>query len=1022
MAIKKLAFNPTTNKFMGFVSDTIQVSDLESEHYTIEKAVTFSGYKLQERKKFAGFDISIENKKGSFRHWKDQEGNSGKSKMHSDYGYFKKTLGRDKDHLDVFLGPNESPKSVYVIHQNFPDTGKYDEDKVMLGFDSSAAAKIAYLKNYNNSKFFGGMSVYSLEKFREKALKTLHGSKKSLKKAAVIDLDTKKKKKKKRDYEKEYEDRTDEQKTFRSDRRRARKMKGLQPGDPREVDHVKPLSKKGSHDKSNLKITSRRENRMKSDKEPELSKAKRIWVKPASKKKGFYRMQEVGKAGKKLTSAEKKQWYKNRTQFDMFHGDKKDIKKAGFNMKSNNIYKAILQKARENLIAVKRIARTKAGKIYQTTKWIKIKGAKEYEIQRGVSGEILNKMKDAISRIPETVSSKKVEQYQKTIKGDKNTNDFQKTILMAALSDNTPEILVNSPTVKTGNEKIKSETIKVVKDTLQKVNSVAGEEQSSLNLTDVRAEATQIRQEFKPEQIRELAETIVGVGLLHPIVVRPDKDNPGKFLIVAGERRYRAISLLKKEGRWNSNTIRASVKDLSDEEKEMVQIIENTTAVNNTPLEIADFYQTFVTKRNMSVGQIAKKTKKSWSYVKDHLNLGNLHPELRKMVKDGNIPRKSASLLGSIKEHSTQIRVFSEMLRKNMNVIQLQGYVKGMKDQLSFFTVDDVKTPGQKKADDSLQDKGKTTAEAIAGYHKFMKKQEAFLDKFLGQDGAVLSSAGMTSIGSFDKTMRQMNETQKKFERVMDLMKKENAKLEGEASQGSMFMANLDGNSGDRMMRSFNLSGPGSKAIFKHLLRKARKVWVKPTAKKKGYYMTITRTKKEEDKKKKQSTQLSFDPKSNNIYKAQLGDRMNIIIRRPTGTGIIEETVNILQKGKKPAGVGEERVMGGILKKKQSDGTWIPVKGKGKPGKEKPGKVKKPGKLPGSATDKLASREKKKAAIKDAIKGFLNNITAALSGGDTVAQAGGETSRVGSDLGEAGKRNKRAKVIDQEKKKAAKIK
>lgn len=79
---------------------------------------------------------------------------------------------------------------------------------------------------------------------------------------------TETKKKKKRDYRKEYREYHSQlkQKRNRAKRNKARKEMGLQVGDPREVDHIKPLSKGGGNSKSNLQIISRTENRKKGNK------------------------------------------------------------------------------------------------------------------------------------------------------------------------------------------------------------------------------------------------------------------------------------------------------------------------------------------------------------------------------------------------------------------------------------------------------------------------------------------------------------------------------------------------------------------------------------------------------------------------------------------------------------------------------------------------------------------------------------------------------------------------------------
>lgn len=118
--------------------------------------------------KFQGFDISLENEAGSTRDGVGKDGKPWSRKMHYDYGYIRRTMGVDGDHVDVYLGPAEDADYVYVVHQCKPDSGKYDEDKCMLGFDSAEDAKAAYLKQYDDPKFFGALTVVPLELFRHR--------------------------------------------------------------------------------------------------------------------------------------------------------------------------------------------------------------------------------------------------------------------------------------------------------------------------------------------------------------------------------------------------------------------------------------------------------------------------------------------------------------------------------------------------------------------------------------------------------------------------------------------------------------------------------------------------------------------------------------------------------------------------------------------------------------------------------------------------------------------------------------
>ena len=95
-----------------------------------------------------GYDITIENPKGSTRSGVDAKGKPWSVTMNNDYGYIRGTQGVDGDHIDVFLSDDPTTGKVYVIDQVKED-GSFDEHKVMYGFKSALAAKRAYLSNYS---------------------------------------------------------------------------------------------------------------------------------------------------------------------------------------------------------------------------------------------------------------------------------------------------------------------------------------------------------------------------------------------------------------------------------------------------------------------------------------------------------------------------------------------------------------------------------------------------------------------------------------------------------------------------------------------------------------------------------------------------------------------------------------------------------------------------------------------------------------------------------------------------------
>lgn len=131
-----------------------------------------------EVRQVAGLRIVIENPVGSIRRWEMPDGTEGSTLMHYAYGYVDGVTGADGDDVDVYLGPELEPAWVYVVHQQrAPEFTAWDEDKVMLGFASADAARAAYLGQYDDPRFFGGMSTMSIDDFKAKLTELAPGEK-----------------------------------------------------------------------------------------------------------------------------------------------------------------------------------------------------------------------------------------------------------------------------------------------------------------------------------------------------------------------------------------------------------------------------------------------------------------------------------------------------------------------------------------------------------------------------------------------------------------------------------------------------------------------------------------------------------------------------------------------------------------------------------------------------------------------------------------------------------------------------
>ncbi len=99
-----------------------------------------------------GLDITIENPKGSERSGVGKDGKRWSVKMPAAYGYVKGTLGKDGDHVDVYLGPDHASGKVFVVDQVNAESGKFDEHKAMLSYPSKDAALADYRKAFSDGK------------------------------------------------------------------------------------------------------------------------------------------------------------------------------------------------------------------------------------------------------------------------------------------------------------------------------------------------------------------------------------------------------------------------------------------------------------------------------------------------------------------------------------------------------------------------------------------------------------------------------------------------------------------------------------------------------------------------------------------------------------------------------------------------------------------------------------------------------------------------------------------------------
>ena len=203
---------------------------------------------------------------------------------------------------------------------------------------------------------------------------------------------------------------------------------------------------------------------------------------------------------------------------------------------------------------------------------------------------------------------------------------------------------------------------------------------TALPLAEVRANPDQPRKHFDEAALRELAASIEAHGLMQPIKVRPVDEG---YVIVAGERRFRAHQLLEAE------TIEAIVEDAGEQDADEQSIIENLQRVDITPLEEANAYKRMIDRYGYTPEELAKRLglAQSWRiadrlalldirgdyldlYAKGHLStaqarqMAKLSPagqgQLFEAIKSGNIPGRAGLLAftETIRDQERQVAMF----------------------------------------------------------------------------------------------------------------------------------------------------------------------------------------------------------------------------------------------------------------------------------------------------------------------------------------------------------------------------
>ena len=188
-----------------------------------------------------------------------------------------------------------------------------------------------------------------------------------------------------------------------------------------------------------------------------------------------------------------------------------------------------------------------------------------------------------------------------------------------------------------------------------------------LKIENVFPNPNQPRKTFDDETIKELAGSISAYGVISPIIVQPK--GLDRYMIIAGERRYRAAKSLGKE------TIPAIIKNFDDKKIQEIAMIENLQREDLNPVDEALGIKQLMQDYDLTQEEVASTLGKSRSAVANKLRLLNLCREVLLKVKDGKLSEANARHLITL-ERKFQVYFASKIIKEGWSVKKTEQEIK----------------------------------------------------------------------------------------------------------------------------------------------------------------------------------------------------------------------------------------------------------------------------------------------------------------------------------------------------------
>lgn len=206
-----------------------------------------------------------------------------------------------------------------------------------------------------------------------------------------------------------------------------------------------------------------------------------------------------------------------------------------------------------------------------------------------------------------------------------------------------------------------------------------------VELSKIEANPDQPRTNFNEEALSELAASIAELGVVQPITIR--EIEPDKYMIIAGERRYRASKLA------GLTKIPAYIKRVSDETMMEMALVENIQREDLNAIEIALTYQRLLDEYKFTQEKLSERVGKKRATVANYLRLLKLPAEIQLGLTKKEIDMGHARALINVQDPTQMIKLYEEVVAKGYSVRKVEELVRSLNEE----------KPASKPADPELQ-------------------------------------------------------------------------------------------------------------------------------------------------------------------------------------------------------------------------------------------------------------------------------------------------------------------------------